>query len=128
MIILIDTSTNECKLAIVNGDIRQDYSWQADRRLAKELLGYLRDKLAESNGAFSDLTGIGIMQGPGSFTGLRIGMAVMNTLAESLSIPIVGTTGTDWQQIALQRLSDGENDRIVLPDYGAEAHITKPRK
>lgn len=128
MILLIDTSTGECKLTLVDGENRRDVSWQADRRLAKELLGFLRDELAKADSSFASLTGIGVMQGPGSFTGLRIGMTVMNTLADSLSIPIVGASGDEWQRETLRRLNDGENDTIVLPDYGSEAHITKPRK
>ena len=128
MILLLDTSTGECKLTLVSNDTQYDYTWQADRRLAKELLGFLRDRLAEHAVSLQDITGIGVMRGPGSFTGLRIGITVMNTLAESLSVPIVGESGDEWRRIALQRLTDGESDQLVLPEYGADAHITKPRK
>lgn len=128
MIVLLDTSTSECKLTLIDRDARYEYAWQADRRLAKELLGYIRDRLAEHHIAFDAITGIGVLRGPGSFTGLRIGLTVMNTLADSLHIPIVGTTSDDWQSTATARLQNGENDKLVVPEYGAEAHITKPRK
>ena len=72
--------------------------------------------------------GIGVMKGPGSFTGLRIGLTVTNTLADSLSAPIVGATGEDWRETALEKLRAGENEKIVMPEYGAVAHITAPRK
>jgi tRNA A37 threonylcarbamoyladenosine modification protein TsaB len=59
---------------------------------------------------------------------MRIGLAVVNTLADGLGVPIVGETGGDWQSKALERLQRGENDRVVLPLYGGEAHVTQPRK
>lgn len=128
MILLIDTSTPVCRMTFVDGDRRLEQEWQADRTLAKNLLRYLTESLGEAGYVLNDLTGIGIMTGPGSFTGLRIGMAVCNTLADGLGIAIVGERGEQWREKALTRLLAGETDRVVLPYYGGEAHITKPRK
>lgn len=128
MIILLDTSTPLCRLTLADGDWRRDYDWQADRSLAKDLLRYLSDRLAENGKSLDDLTGLGIFKGPGSFTGLRIGITVFNTLADSLRVPIVGGTGEAWQSEALAALAAGQNDQIVLPEYGGEANITQPRK
>lgn len=129
MNLYINTSTPLCRIRLEMGDgTTYDYEWQADRQLAKELLAYIESRLAEHDAAFSDITGIGVYEGPGSFTGLRIGLTVMNTLADSLNISIVGTTGAEWMATAHDRLEAGENDTLVLPDYGSEAHITKPRK
>lgn len=128
MILLLDTSTPICRVVLVDGAHRFEKEWQADRTLARNLLRYLTDAVQEAGYELTALTGIGIMTGPGSFTGLRIGMAVGNTLADSLTIPIVGARGDDWQNEALDRLEHGESDGVVLPYYGGEAHITKPRK
>ncbi len=128
MKLLLDTSTPICHLSLVDGDSRFDYQWQADRTLARYLLKFLQDKLAEHGADFHDITAIGVMKGPGSFTGLRIGLSVANTLSDSLQIPIVGATGDNWREAALERLAGGETDQIVLPEYGSEAHITRPRK
>ena len=128
MIILLDTATPVCRLTLVDGESRVHDEWQADRTLAKHLLGYLRDQLAGQGKSFQDVAGIGVFQGPGSFTGLRIGLTVLNTLADAQTIPIVGAQGDDWQAVALGRLAAGENDQMVLPFYGSEAHITTPRK
>jgi tRNA threonylcarbamoyladenosine biosynthesis protein TsaB len=115
-------------LSLIDGDVRHDYEWLAERQLAKGLLGYLQEQLRENGKDLADVTAIGAFKGPGSFTGLRIGLSVLNTMAEALSIPIVGTIGPNWQSKATARLQGGENDKIVLPLYGSEAHITKPRK
>ena len=128
MILLLDTSTPLCKLTLIDGDWHYDNQWQADRTLAKGLLAYLRDQLTEHNKTFADVAAIGAFKGPGSFTGLRIGLTVLNTMADTQRIPIVGATGDNWQNDVIARLQSGENDKIVLPFYGSDAHITKPRK
>lgn len=128
MILLLDTSTPVCKLTLINGDWRYEDQWQADRQLAKDLLKYLQEQLQKNKSTFADITGIGVFSGPGSFTGLRIGLTVVNTIADSEKIPIVGATGDAWQARVVQKLDAGVNEQIVLPFYGNDAHITKPRK
>lgn len=128
MIVLLDTSTPTCKLTLVNGDETFYHEWESGRGLAKGLLAYLRDSFAEHGLSWEDISALGVYKGPGSFTGLRISVTVMNTLADSRSVPIVGETGDDWKERAQARLNAGENDRIVLPEYGGEANITTPRK
>lgn len=128
MIILLDTSTSVCQLTLLDGDLCQKYDWQADRTLAKNLLKFLKEKLADNGKTWSDISSIGVFEGPGSFTGLRIGLTVMNTIADAQDISIVGGRGDNWQDEALAKLNSGKNEKIVLPFYGSEAHITKPRK
>lgn len=128
MILLLDTSTPECRLSLVDGDWRHDATWEANRELAKGLLSYIQTQLESQQKTWTDLTGLGVFKGPGSFTGLRIGITVLNTIADSENIPIVGETGDDWHEKAIDRLTNNESDRIVLPEYGGEANITQPRK
>ena len=128
MIVLWNSAEMTVQLTLIDGDKRTDYEWVAERNLARDMLAYLRDRLAENEASFADISGIGVFRGPGSFTGLRIGLAVLNTIAHEQRIPIVGVTGDVWREECLDRLQNGRNDEIVLPEYGAEARITKPRK
>lgn len=128
MIILLDTSTPLCRLGIASTESIQWHEWQADRQLAKGLLEFVISTLTEGGNELSDITGIAVYKGPGSFTGLRIGLTVMNTLASSLHIPIIGRNGDTWAKDAVTDIQKGENDKVVLPEYGAAANITKPRK
>lgn len=116
------------ELTLVNDAENVAYEWDAGRELASEMLAYIRDRLAEHNATFADITGIGVFRGPGSYTGLRIGMTVLDTIAATYNIPIVGSTSDNWRNECLSRLKDGETDTIVLPEYGGEAHTTAPRK
>lgn len=128
MILCINTSTPVCYLTLKEGDWRYDTNWEAGRGLSKGLLKFIEDEITFQQKQWSDITGLVVYQGPGSFTGLRIGITVMNTLAYANSWPIVGVTGEDWRTLGVERLELGQNDTIVLPEYGAEAHITTPRK
>lgn len=125
----IRTDRPQAELYIYDADVcKAEYTWQADRELARGLLAHIEDFLAQNNLAFQDLAGLFVFQGPGSFTGLRIGLTVANTMAYSLGIPIVGASEDSWRENAVHRLIDGDNDRIVLPLYGAAPRITQPRK
>lgn len=128
MILLLDTSTPMCQLSFIEGDWRYTTNWESGRELAKGLLGFLDKQLQSQRKTWHDVRGIVVFRGPGSFTGLRIGITVCNTLAYANAIPIVGELGEDWQTRGLLRLKKGENDHIVLPEYGSEPHITQPKK
>ena len=84
--------------------------------------------LDEQGKTLEDLTGIVAYQGPGSFTGLRIGLSVANALAYGLSIPIVGATGDDWLKTSRQALQTRPETKPITPEYGAPVHITQQKK
>ncbi len=128
MILLLDTSMPVCKLTFIEGDWRYDTSWESGRGLAKGLLSFLEEQLQSQGKTWGDVTGLVIFKGPGSFTGLRIGITVWNSLAYARNLPIVGAMGDTWQEDGVKALENGVNDEIVLPEYGGEANITKPRK
>ena len=128
MLLLLDTATGTCKVTFIEDDDRFAYIWQADRTLADGLLTYIEARLNECGKSWNDVHGIGVHKGPGSFTGLRIGITIVNTIAQTLNLPIIGVSGDDWEAEAVRRLNERENDTLVMPEYGAEAHITRPRK
>lgn len=128
MILLWNSADKTVELSLIDGENQWNYEWLADRNLARDMLAFLRDRLAEHEATFGDISGIGVFRGPGSFTGLRIGMTVLNTIASDRQVPIVGAAGDDWRAACEARLKRGENDKIVLPEYGRPARVTRPRK
>lgn len=110
MKLYLDTSTPETILKLDNKEYRENF----DRDLAEKLLKFIHDKLAGNNKTWNDITEITFMSGPGSFTGLRIGASIINTLASELNIPLYDHCG--------------KQHKIILPDYGRGANISKPRK
>ena len=125
----IRTDKPEAELGLYDGLKQLAYfNWLADRQLAETIHLKLKQLLDEQGLALNDLQGIVAYKGPGSFTGLRIGLSVANALAAGINIPIVAVTGQDWQAEGIKRLSLNKNDKIALPKYGSPPHITKPRK
>jgi tRNA threonylcarbamoyladenosine biosynthesis protein TsaB len=104
--------------------------WQAHRQLAETIHSRIKQLLAKSDKTAHDITGIIVFRGPGSFTGLRIGVSVANALAVSLDVPIAGASGNDWLKQGLNtvELTKSAYNAPVLPHYGGEPHITTPRK
>ena len=110
MNLYLDTSTPEVILKLDDHEYRE----KLGRDMAEKLLGFLKDKLAENGKTFHDIAQITFMSGPGSFTGLRIGATIVNTLAHELNIPLYDHRG--------------EKHPLILPDYGRPANITAPKK
>lgn len=104
------------------------YSWHAHRELAETIHSKLQELVASTGNSTQDITAIACYKGPGSFTGLRIGISVANALAYGLSVPIVATTGEDWIGQCISKLEHGESDFPIQPFYGAPVHITAQKK
>ncbi len=132
MILTIRTDTNQTQLGLVDIKHKQiaAYGWESGRQLSQQLLFEIDRLLHQANIDQSDLSGIVVYQGPGSFTGLRIGITVANALAYGLNIPIAGGLGDSWASEAVKQITSQEfsMDQVVMPEYGAEANITKQKK
>jgi tRNA threonylcarbamoyladenosine biosynthesis protein TsaB len=104
------------------------HKWQAHRQLAETINLKIDEILKKSSINLDQVQGIAVFKGPGSFTGLRIGLSVANSLAYSLSIPIVTDGGEDWLAKAVKKLKAGKDEKIVHPYYGRPARVSLPKK
>ena len=132
MILALKTNGDPAEIYLLDdaGKVVKEKKWQAGRTLARDLLAKTEQLLARYDPAkkWEDLTGVIVFRGPGSFTGLRIGITTANAISYARQIPIVGVNGDTWLRGGLTKLSKQENHKIVLPEYGAPPHITKARK
>jgi tRNA threonylcarbamoyladenosine biosynthesis protein TsaB len=129
LILTIRTDKPEAELGLFEDSHKLAYSiWQAHRQLAETIHVQIKELLESQGRSLDDVGGIVIFQGPGSFTGLRIGISVANALAYSLDVPIIATVGEQWIERGSKALAEGKNGRIALPEYGSLPHITLPKK
>ena len=125
----IRTDNPKAEIGLFENNTQVAYeTWEAHRELSVTIHKKIEAILHQSSKDWNAIDGIICYKGPGSFTGLRIGLSVGNALAFSLKIPIVSSSGDDWIHSAKQRLQNHENETVALPEYGAEANITQQRK
>jgi tRNA threonylcarbamoyladenosine biosynthesis protein TsaB len=129
IILTIRTDKPEAEIGLYHDKKQLAYeTWPAHRQLAETLHNKIQALLQSQNKNWQDITGIVVFEGPGSFTGLRIGISAANALSYSLNTPIVGSKSDNWLDIGIDKLLKGENSKQIIPFYGAEANITTPKK
>lgn len=127
LILTIRTDKPQAEIGLFDGSQKLAYeTWPADRQLAETI--HTKIATCAKDGPLRSVAGIVCFAGPGSFTGLRIGLSVGNALSWGLDIPIVATKGDDWIKSGLKKLQAGQTDSLAFPEYGAPAHITPPRE
>ena len=115
----IDTSTRTASVALASPDATlAEYTWHAGMNHSRQLLPAIRALLHENQAEIAEVTALAVAMGPGSFNGLRVGMATAKGFASSLGIPLValGTLEVEafqhaavpWPICALQDAGRGE--------------------
>jgi tRNA threonylcarbamoyladenosine biosynthesis protein TsaB len=95
-LLALDTSTRQAGLALHDGvQVIAETVWSSNDHHTVELAPLVAETLARSGVRMASLGALGVAIGPGSFTGLRIGMAFAKGLALALHVPLVGVPSLD---------------------------------
>ena len=121
----ITTSSNVCAISIFNEDSIIDTIISKDEKTHSEkLLPLMKTIMDKNNIMFEDLNFIAIDVGPGSFTGIRIGLATVKAISEAHNIPIVPITSLkalsfnmDCAQHTAISLIDARNNQVYCHVY-----------
>lgn len=115
-LLAIDTATRRTSVAL--GDVSgPSFTRSAERDAGGSLLDLVAELLAEAGVGREALGGIVVGTGPGSFTGLRLGLATAKTLAYALRIPLLGVPTVE----ALAHASGGSDGGTLLVVLAAGA-------
>ena len=96
MLLAVDTSTVQVGLAIYDGaQVIGEYAWRSSQRHTVELAPAIADLLTRCGLTIENITALGVALGPGSFTSLRVGLALVKGLALSRHIPLIGIPTLD---------------------------------
>lgn len=140
--LLLDTSCTKAQIGLADeSKIFDKKIWDSYQNLSDKLLPNI-DKLLQKNKLKAeDLSGIIIYLGPGTFTGLRIGVTIANAFAYSLDIPIAGIKGKslgkekfeikelkpieldELLRKGLKEISKKEKGKYVTPFYGKKPNV-----
>ena len=117
MILCLETATNLCSVALCNSagviSLRES---NESKSHASMLTIFIEEILKESEIRAHDLEAIAVSKGPGSYTGLRIGVSVAKGIAYAASIPLIGieTTLSMFWGISVSRKESQEADKNTL--------------
>lgn len=96
MLLAVDTSTTQMGLALYDGaQILGEYAWRSGQRHTVELAPAIADLLTRCAVTMDDVNVLGVALGPGSFTSLRVGLALVKGLALARRIPLIGIPTLD---------------------------------
>lgn len=96
MLLAIDTSTNESGVALYNADgVLAECAWHSGRRHAEQVLPTIDLLLRHLDASPAELTAVAIATGPGSWSGLRVGMSLAKALVVAHAMPIIGVPTLD---------------------------------
>ncbi|NBN65740.1 tRNA (adenosine(37)-N6)-threonylcarbamoyltransferase complex dimerization subunit type 1 TsaB [Microvirga tunisiensis] len=135
-LLAIDTAQTTCAAAVL---VRSDGDSMLYRRSAvigrghaEVLLGMIGDVMAEAGCAFSDLSRIAVTNGPGSFTGLRVGLSVARGFALVMNTPVAGISTLDAIAREQRKPAGGHpllvaltarEDEVYAALYGADGQV-----
>ncbi len=96
IVLAVDTASRIAGLALYSQDVvLAEETWHTRGNHTVELMPALARMMARQRVKPQDLGGLVVSTGPGSFTGLRIGLGVAKGLAMALNIPLVGVPTLD---------------------------------
>ena len=118
MLLALDTSTRVASLAVHDGsNVRAEFTWETGDHHTVELMPRIVELLKQVSVSIDQLTGVAVAIGPGSFTGVRVGVALAKGLALARNIPIVGVVSSDILAYA-QPLTDEQLVVALLAGRG----------
>lgn len=120
----MDTSGEMCVLALAeeSGVVQAVTVFEGRRSLSRRLLGEIDGLLARSGLTLPDVTAFAVGLGPGSFTGVRVGVTTAKTLAQVTGKPLIGV-GTLDAYAAVWRIEDeGASIIPLLPSRRGEVY------
>ena len=123
MLLALDTTGPFCSAALHDGEqIVASRSDEIGRGHAEYLMPMLEELLAEHQTEWSDIKRIACTTGPGSFTGLRVGLATARGLALALNCPCVGVTVFEafrfGETTSLAVVIDAKRDQVWIQVFG----------
>ena len=106
LILGFETSTGVCSVALADSErILAEYTLESGVFHSERLLPMAERILSDAQVGLSELDGVAVSSGPGSFTGLRIGMSTAKGLCMALKLPLLAVP--TLQGLAWSALSDG---------------------
>ena len=113
-ILTIDTSSTNCAVALLFGHVLLERVSAGQRQSAQRVLPMISELLLDAKIRLGDIDLIAVVAGPGSFTGVRIGVAVAQGLSLSAAIPAVPLSSLALSAIAT--VSESPHNKVLVSE------------
>ncbi|AZQ60858.1 tRNA (adenosine(37)-N6)-threonylcarbamoyltransferase complex dimerization subunit type 1 TsaB [Flammeovirga pectinis] len=115
MILSIDTSTTVCSVALhtLEGQLLSYYEQHIDKSHSEYLAVMIQNVTENAGINMSELSAVAVSEGPGSYTGLRIGASTAKGLCFTLDIPLLGVSTLKSMALQISYTTDAED--IICP-------------
>lgn len=124
IILAIDTSASLCAASV--HDTSAGEMGRSVRDLGKghaeHLMAVIDEALAQADMTYADLDRLAVSVGPGSFTGIRVGVSAARGLALALNIPAIGVTTLEALALEARQTNAGRNVLAALDGGRGEIH------
>lgn len=120
-VLTIDTSSAKCSVSLKLGGKLTERTSEAQRQSAQRVLPMIQELLSEAGIRLSDIELIAVVAGPGSFTGVRIGIAVAQGLCLTAELPVVALSSLALQ--AMLTLSDKQCSKVLVCEEAREEEV-----
>ena len=113
----INTATLNTEIAILDlkaKKILAEKSWRSESNEAETLLPEILKLLIKSKLKFKDLEKVIVIKGPGSFTGLRVGITIANIIASLLKIPVEGVDTFTFLERSFPKEITEKKDAVLI--------------
>lgn len=128
MTLFIDTSDfNNLTLAVVNNAVVKIHTTSVAFNENYKTNEFLEKFLKHQNVKPKDLTKVVVCSGPGSFTGIRVGVALAQALGFALNIPVVAIPKSKVPK-DIRKLGSIKSGKTLVMNYGQKPNITKAKK
>ncbi|MCO6391508.1 tRNA (adenosine(37)-N6)-threonylcarbamoyltransferase complex dimerization subunit type 1 TsaB [Aliihoeflea aestuarii] len=122
ILLAIDTSANLCAASIQDTTERGRAVHDLGKGHAEHLMAVIDEALAQAGVAFADLDAVAVSVGPGSFTGIRVGVSAARGLALALGIPAIGVTTLEALGFEARQANPGRAILAALDGGRGEIH------
>jgi len=110
-LLAVDTATESCGVAVItDGRIQAELSLVHGETHTKHIVTAIDEALGLAGAALTEIDAFAVTRGPGSFTGLRIGISTMKGMAFAAGKPIIGVSSLE----VLAYQAEGDS-RLVCP-------------
>jgi universal bacterial protein YeaZ len=118
-LLALDASTEVCSVAVTDGSTVVQRYCDTPKSHSKVLLPLINEVLEEAKIALSDLDALAVTRGPGSFTGIRIGLGIIQGLSYGAKLPVIGLNTLDVMAEQYRATLSCMSGSIIVPALDA---------